>query len=82
MKNLIPKLVKMTEDGVEQVRKISLDLLCKIKDRYGLRILGDRIKNMPQNKIQQIQNYNSGKYANKTPDNEEVLTKNRKLIEI
>lgn len=34
-----------------------MDILCKIKGRYGINFFGDKLKKLPQKKLNSIQNY-------------------------
>ena len=40
LRNLVDKIVRLTEDGNEGVRKEALDFLCLLKSSYGMRYFG------------------------------------------
>lgn len=57
LRTLTQAIVDMNQDGSSEVRDQALDILCKLKARYGMNFFGDKLKKLPGKKLQTIQNY-------------------------
>ena len=56
MRSLLDKIVRLTEDGNESVRKESLQLLCSLKKYHEMKYFGDKLKSLDSKKLAVIQN--------------------------
>lgn len=64
-KNLTIIIVELNQDGASEVRDKAMDVLCKLKAAYGINFFGDKLKKIPEKKIQTIQNYIDPNMENK-----------------
>ena len=54
IRNILDKLIQLTEDGAAKVRSQSLECLCELKIIHGIKFFGDKIKKLDPKKLQTI----------------------------
>ena len=54
LRSLLDKIILLTEDGVVKVRTQALDALISLKNAYGMKFFGDKIRSLDPKKQQTL----------------------------